>query len=289
PAYVLLPNLLGNKGYFDYFRSEGFRASWKWRYRPADLSLSLGFNSVDQSSLSTNTSYDLLGISDNFRTNPPIDEGHLQSISVTAGYNLDEGYNFGVTGQKSIRFSVEHSSDALGSDFNFTRYTTSATWTFPTFYKRRFLPNMLYLNLQAGTYSGDLPFQKFGTIDASLDGTAPFGVMKALRGRPFEGKQYIGLNVEHNFRTIPFEMLGLHTLVEHNIGFILFGGAAKTWGSHWNPQQIASRGYQPNSTDGMYWEAGASINGIFGLFRLDFATRLDRPAFLVNIGIARLF
>jgi len=289
PYYVIIPNLLGNKGYFDYYRSEGFRIFNKWRYRPADLSLTVGFNSADQTSLPTTSAYDLLGEKSNYRVNPPIDEGHLQSVDLVAGYNLNDGYNFGVTGRKSVRVEVEHSSDALGSDFNFTRYGASLSWSFKTFYQRRLLPNTLDVNLNAGTYSGDLPFQKWGTVDVSLDGTAPFGVMKAARGRPFEGKQYIALNMEHNFRTIPFEILGLRTLVEHNIGLILFGGAAKTWGSDWNRQQITRWGYRPHSSAGMYWEAGASINGLFGLFRLDLATRLDEPAFLVNVSVARLF
>lgn len=289
PYYVIIPNLLGNKGYFDYYRSEGFRAFSKWKYTPADLSLTLGFNSEDHTSLSTHTAYDLLGKSDNFRINPPIDEGHLQSFDIIAGYKLDEGYNFGVTGQKSIRFEVEHSSDALGSDYNFTRYATSLTWFFPTFYKRRFLPNTLYFNLRAGTYSGRLPFQKLGIVDATIGKTAPFGVLKAARGRPYEGNQYVSLNMEHNFRTIPFEALGLDYLVDHNIGLIVFGGAAKTWGPDWTSQKMAAYGYKPNSTNGIHWEAGASINGILGLFRLDFATRLDQPAFLVSAGIARLF
>jgi len=289
PAYVLLPNLFGNRGYFDYYRSEGFRVFSKWQYQPADLSMTVGLNSYDQTSLPVTTAYDLLGNSDNFRINPPINEGHLQSIDLTTGYNLDEGYNFGVTGQKSIRFKIEHSSEALGSDFNFTRYTTDISWSFPTFYKRRFLSNMLYINVRAGTYSGDLPFQKLGIIDASLDGTAPFGVLKTIRGRPYEGEQYLNVNVEHNFRTIPFEMLGLHSLVEHNIGLIIFGGTAKTWGPSWTTQQITKYGYRPHYTDGIHWEAGASINGILGLFRVDFAARLDQPAFLVNIGVARLF
>lgn len=289
PYYVIIPNLLGNKGYFDYYRSEGFRVFSKWRYRPADLSLTVGFNSADHTSLSTTTAYDLLGEKDNYRFNPPIKEGHMQSIDFIAGYNLDEGYNFGVTGRKAIRIEIEHSSKNLGSDFDFSRYSASLSWSFKTFYRRRLLPNTLDINLNAGTYSGDLPFQKWGTIDVSLGGTAPFGVMKAAKGRPFEGKQYLSLNVEHNFRTIPFEILGIRPLVDHNIGLILFGGAAKTWGSDWSRQQIMRWGYSPKNTDGMYWEAGASINGIFGLFRLDFATRLDEPAFLVNVSMARLF
>ena len=285
PYYTIIPNLLGNAGYFDYYRSEGYRAFSNWEL-PSDLSLEFGFSSRDHSSLRTHTAYDIVG-EENFRINPPIEEGRLQAIDVEAGYNLDEGYNFGVTGQRFIRFGIEHSSDELGSDFNYTKYSGHLSWTFPTFYQRRLLANSLDISLRGGTYSGDLPFQKWGLVDAAIGQTAPFGVMKAARNRPYEGEQYLALNLEHNFRTIPFEALGLTALVERNIGLIVFGGAAKTWTP--DREDLQYQFYRPNGTDGMHLEAGASINGILGLFRLDVAARLDEPALLVNISVARLF
>lgn len=287
PYYTIIPNLLGNRGYFDYYRSEGYRAFSKWEF-PRELSLEVGFTSRDHSSLTTNTSYDVLGRTASVRINPPIQVGRLQSIDLAAGFNLDEGYNFGVTALKQIRFELEHSSDALGSDFDFTWYSGRISWSFPTFHKRRLFSNTLDINLKAGTHSGSLPFQKWGSIDAAIGLTAPYGVMKAVRGRPYEGDKYLALNVEHNFRTIPFEALGLQSLVDKNIGIIVFGGAAKTWLSQESAQQT-SAGYVPYLSNGMHWEAGASINGILGLLRLDFAARLDEPAFLVNLSIGRLF
>jgi len=286
--YTIIPNLLGNHGYFDYYRSEGFQILSEWELPRQDLSLKLGFNSYDQSSLSTNTAYDLLG-EDNYRTNPLIDEGRLNSVELTAGYSLGDGYNFGVTGQKYLEFSVEHSAGALGSDFDFSRYQTELNWTFPTFYQRRLLANTLDINIKGGTYSGSLPWQKTGIVDVALGETAPWGALKAARNYPYRGKQYLAVNMEHNFRTIPFEAIGLTPLVEQNIGLIVFGGAAKTWGLDIDSQQLAQRNYIPNTTQGIHWEAGVSLNGILGLFRVDFASRLDQPAFLVNIGVARIF
>lgn len=287
PYFTIIPNLLGDKGYFDYYRSEGYRAFSHWELPTNDLSLEIGFNSEDHQSLSTATAYDLPGSSNNYRFNPAIDEGRLNSINLTTGYELDEAYNFGVTGQKYIRFEIEHSSDALGSDFDFTRYETRLSWSFPTFYQRRLLPNTLDVGLKAGTFSGDLPYQKMGIIDGAIGVLGPYGILRAARDRPYEGEQYIALHAEHNFRTIPFEAIGLQPLVDRNIGFILFGGAARTWGPDDIPAQ--SEPYIPNGTDGVHWEVGASLNGILGLFRVDFATRIDQPAFLVNIGVARLF
>jgi hypothetical protein len=284
PYYTIIPNLLGHKGYFDYYRSEGYRGFTRWELTNNDLSLELGFASKKHSSLPTTTAYDLLAKQNNFRINPPIRQGRMQSVDIIAGYNLNEGYNFGITGRDQIRLAVEHSSDALGSDYDFTRYSGRISWSFPTFYQRRFLANTLDVNLTAGTYSGNLPIQKWGSVDVAIGESAPYGVMKAARNRPYEGDQYIALNLEHNFRTIPFETIGLQPLVERNIGLIIFGGAARTW---LNSSSVPA-GYQPRLTDGIHWEAGASLNGILGLFRVDFAARLDQPAFLVNISVARL-
>ncbi|NIT61590.1 MAG: carboxypeptidase-like regulatory domain-containing protein, partial [Aliifodinibius sp.] len=111
--------------------------------------------------------------------------------------------------------------------------------------------------------------------------------MKTIRNRPYQGQQYLSINVEHNFRTIPFELLGLQPLVNNNIGFIVFAGAAKTW-LH-NDNFLSQSGFQPRQTNGTHWEIGASLNGILGLIRLDLATRIDQPAILVNISLARLF
>ncbi|HLR26838.1 MAG TPA: DUF5686 family protein [Fodinibius sp.] len=288
PYFTIIPNLLGDKGYFDYYRSEGFRLFSKWRIPGEELSLKVGFNSNDHRSLPTTTAYDLLGRKNNYRYNPAINEGRMNTIDLVTGYNLNEAYNFGVTGQKYIHFEVEHSSGALGSDFDFTRYETRLAWSFPTFYKRRFLPNTLNVGLKAGTFSGELPYQKMGIVDGAIGPLGPYGILRALRGRPYEGEQYLALHAEHDFRTIPFEIIGLQPLVERDIGFILFAGAARTWGPSALPPQTADS-YKVHNTQATHLEVGASLNKILGLFRIDFATRIDRPAFLINIGVGRLF
>ncbi|PAU94949.1 hypothetical protein CK503_05635 [Aliifodinibius salipaludis] len=284
--YTIIPNLLGNQGYFDYYRSEGVRFFTGWDL-PQNLSFEMGVNLQNHTSLPTTTAYDILGKSNNFRPNPPIPEGTLKSIDVTTGYNVDEGYNFGATAQKKVQFTVEHSSMALGSNYEFTRYTGFISWSLPTFYQRRFLANTLDFNIKGGTYSGSLPPQKWGIVDGAIGYTAPYGVMKTIRNRPYQGQQYLSINAEHNFRTIPFELIGLQALTDRNISFIIFGGMAKTW-LH-NDNFLSQSGYQPKQTRGTHWEVGASFNGVLGLFRIDLATRIDQPAILLNISVARLF
>ncbi|MFH5885942.1 DUF5686 family protein [Halalkalibaculum sp. DA3122] len=287
--FTTVTNLLGERDYYNYFRSEGYRVFTGLEF-PRDLSAVVGFNSQEHSSLSQNTSYDLLGRSPRLQLNPDVEEGSLRSLDLRAGYNLDQGYNFGVTGIDKIAFSVELSDDMLGSDFNFARYTGSVQWSFPTFYQRRFLSNTLDLNLAAGTFSGRLPLQRLGLLDVSIDHFSPFGTLKTRQQTPYMGEQYLMLNAEHNFRTIPFEALGLQKPVDWNWSLIIFGGAGKTWISDTRKQAILDRtGYLVPETGDPHLEAGISLNGIFGLFRIDLARRLDQPAYLLNISVARIF
>lgn len=291
PTIGSVSNLLGYENYFDYYRDEGMRAFAGVEDDRTDLSVEVGFNSSDHTSLQTESGYDILGRNRTPRINPSVNEGHMNSLELQAGYNLDEEYNFGVVGRKQIAFNIEYSDDVLGSDFDFTRYTAHLDWSFNTFFKRRVFPNTFNISVDGGTFSGSLPLQKMHIVDVAPNRFfTPFEGLKTVRSQPYEGEQYLAVNAEHNFRTVPFELLGLTPLVERNLGIIVFGGAAKTWISNQRMQQITNRtGYVPNITDGVHLEAGTSLNGVFNLFRIDFAARLDEPAFLLGISIARFY
>lgn len=91
---------------------------------------------------------------------------------------------------------------------------------------------------------------------------------------------------EHHFRTLPFEYLGWDSLVTRNIGIIVFGGHGRTWISG---DRLAALAYAPQYVDAFHHEIGASVNGILGLIRVDFAKRLDTPSYEIGVGIARIF
>ena len=290
PVMIMFGNLLGYENYFDYYRNEGYRAFTELNFSGTELSATIGYNSEEHSSLPVTTAYDILGRDRVPRVNPSIPEGRLHSLDIKAGYNLDESYPLGVTGFKRAGIYIEHSDEGLGSDFNFTRYAASIDWNFSTFYKRRLLPNTLDIKMSAGTFSGTLPPQRYGIADVAPGIFSFFGSLKTQRFQPYEGEQFLSVTAEHNFRTVPFEFLGITPLVERELGIIVFGGVAKTWVSESRRQALQSGfGFEPNITNGTHLEAGISLNKVFGLFRIDFAQRLDEPAFLVNIGIARLF
>ena len=288
PTLASISNILGYPNYFDYFREKALMFSGALTDQRTHLGLRVSFKSANQHSLQTRTAYDILGQHRKPRINPAINAGHLNALNFTAGYHLNKGYTFGVIGRKRIALKMEISDPALGSDFTFNRYAAHIDWSFSTFFKRRIFPNTLNISLDAGTFSGRLPLQQMGIVDVAPNIVSPFGALRAARFRPYEGEQFLALNVEHDFRTVPFELLGLNYLVRHNIGLIAFAGAARTWTSAQRKRQIFNRtGYVLNSTNGTHLEAGLSINGLFNLFRVDFAKRIDKPVFLVGVSVTR--
>lgn len=296
--------LLGGDDYFDYLGSERLRLGVE---RPLgflgrDARLRLDLTSERQFSVERTTSYDVLGVEERQPPNPPIPEGVLraQRLMLILG---DEDGPLGLFGAKRrLRVSAERglldrgSTDLFGSsvffgseegrDLSFTRLEASVDYTIKTFLRRRLLANELRLRLTGGTFTGMLPPQRFGIVEASLRPFTSFGALKTLPTRPYEGEQYAALFWAHNFRTAPFEAAGLYGLARRGWGLILHGGHARTWVSD---DTRARLDYVPRVPGGFHHEIGLSLNGVFGLVRLDVSQRLDAPGTVFSIGLAELF
>ena len=280
--------LFGGDDYYDYYRSEGFTVGGGVRIDRLESTLSLGYRDEEHTSLAQTTNYDFLGETTPQRTNPAIDAGTLRAV--TASLVIGDDFNpLGVTGRRRLALSVEHSTTgSLNSDFGYTRYSAVFDWRQNTFYRRRLLPNTLDLRLVAGASSGDLPIQRALTVDASLGVYRPFGALRTRTGFPYAGDEVLALFWEHNFRTVPFEVLGLRSLAQDGYNILVFGGHARTWVDEGRNIRFQSEAFVPE-TDGFHHEIGVSISGLFSILRIDFTKRLDAEGFTVGLGTARLF
>ncbi|MEX2601594.1 MAG: DUF5686 family protein [Balneolaceae bacterium] len=278
-----IPVLLGDIDYFDYYRNEKLYGGLEFRRLLPLTDLSLTFNRELHSSFEPGTemNYSLTGWHKERRLNPVIEEGTLHSLKMELAVNVATS-NYGITGNREFSLSTEWSDDALGSDFSFTRLDAALNWNLNTFYPRRLFANTLDLHLSAGTSFGELPLQRFGAVDGSLSSFTPFGTLKTRHGRPYEGNRYWMAAAEHNFRTIPFELLGLRPLVEKGWGVILFGGAGYTKADGNYPAGLMV-------TDGIHSEVGVSLNSIFGILRIDVAKRIDAPGTFIGFSLPRYF
>lgn len=281
--------LVGEPDYFDYYEREGGYAEVGAYVRRLRTRLTLFGVAERHRAVAQTTSYDLLGQAPQ-RLNPAIPEGDMRSLGaeVTVG-RIDDGVEAALTGQRGVRLRVEGSDGALGSDFAFVRAEAVAALRVPTFLRRRLIPNTLDLRLAGGLHSGELPPQRFFGIDGTVLGWAPVGVFRSLRGQPVEGDRYVAAAWEHDFRSVPFELLGLEALAVRNISLSVHGAHGRVWLDGFDPEGLIL--LPPfRFTDGWVHELGVSLHGGFFLpVRLDLTYRFDDPGLFVSFGVARLF
>jgi len=280
----------GSIDYFDYYRSDGI--SWKTRYKKPRSRSNWEFTARNElhSSLDKVTDYSILNSSTLQRPNPAIVEGWMRSVSLMYVHG-DDLIPFAIMGQNRVELLIELSdSDILASDYDFTRVHVAIDRRFPTFYKRRFLPNTLEVRLVAGTSIGDLPLQRFGIVDVAPGYYKPYGALKTLKDHPYEGEHYVAMHWEHNFRTIPFEALGMMWFAKKGWSILAYGSHTKTVIASDRLEILRNRpDYVLSYNHGSHHELGVALNGIFGLGRVNLTKRLDKPGLTLGFGVARYF
>ena len=283
-SYSLLINsaqsLLGLDDYFDWYWREGLRSRLRL-WLPGRTALEVALRDEDHSSLAETTRFNLLGRDWQPRPNPPVEAGRLRSLE--ARFERGGPYRpFGIRANRRAEVRVEHAG-LLGGDFSFTRLHLALDGQFPTFLRRRWRPNTLDLRLVAGYAFGRLPPQRFGALEAGLLPFSPFGAFRSVRGHPHEGEHYAALYWEHDFRSAPFELLGLWGLAMRGAGLVVHGASGRTW---IDAERRAGLGYEPRYQDGFRHEAGVSLV-LFHLLRLDLTRRLDGAGWCAGASLAR--
>lgn len=278
--------LFGYRDYFDYYRNRKWQLNVSYGFSQINSRLSIALHDENHHNLQKSTDFNILGRDITQRENPAIPEGRLRSLEFK--FNTDEDYiPFGIVGQNHWQILVEYSNpDMFNSEFDFLRLEAQLDLRIFTFLRRRLLPNTFDIHLIAGNSDGTLPPQRFGIVDGTLQIFGPYGSMRSLIGKPYEGEKYAGVFWEHNFRTVPLEILGLRSLARRNIGVIVYGASSKSWVSE---ETLQSLSFIPIYPDKFHHEIGIAINGLLDLFRIDFTQRLDKSEFYVGISFARLF
>jgi hypothetical protein len=276
-------SLMGAQDYFDYYRNERLRVGLELNGLALGSTLRVQGNFENHSSFAQQavSNYSLSGWHDARRPNTEFDNGRLHSISGSISRSMSSR-NLGFAGNNGFEVSGEWAGNRLGSDFSFLKAAATVELSFPTFYKRRLFPNTIDIKISGGNSWGSPPLQKLGSIDGTLSYFTPFGSLKTRRNLPYIGDRYWVVTAEHNFRTIPFEVIGFRSLVERGWGIILFGGAGSANSSRVLPANLLESG-------AIHTEAGASLNSLFGILRIDFAVRLDKPGTFIGISIPRYF
>ncbi len=277
----------GRDDYHDYYRSVHRGVHFEYTPRKPNTTFSLRYVAERHTSLDKATDFAIFDRNGSKRPNPPITEGRLRSLAFSVKYGDRDSVPFGLGPVRRASVDMETASPrTLGGDFSFTRYSCRLDWRFDTFFRRRLMPNALDIRIVGGYMTGDAIPQRFGILDGTLGMFDPFGTFRTLRNLPIEGPRYAAVFWEHNFRTVPFEMVGLRWLARKGIGVIVHGASGRTWISR---SDLAELGYTPRYQDGVRSEIGVSLNGIFGLLRVDATKRIDANGMFAGVGLARLF
>jgi hypothetical protein len=286
PLLGSFPPFFGREDYFDYYRREGLLVDLGYKFSELRSRISVGFLSEKHLSLEKTTDYNLFNTGFVQRENPAINDGTMHSIIFKVRYG-DNYIPFGAIGQKRALLTIETSQpDLITTDYSFTMYTLSLDWRFTTFLSRRLFPNALDFHISTGTSTGELPLQRFGIVDGSFEAVSPYASLRTRKQRPYEGEHFFAIYWEHNFRTVPFELINLDFAVDHGIGIIVYGSHGRSWISD---ERLSHLSFPPAYTNKFHNELGFSINNIFSILRMDTSYRIDNNLFYVGVSLARFF
>jgi len=283
--------LFGEPDFYDYYGNERLRVGLAGAVPEIDLDAQFQYRNERHLSVTEVSDYNVLGRSTFFGRatqqppNPPINEGQLRSLALSLTWG-DDPPLLGVFPLNRVKVAVEHTGDWLQSDFAYTRGELTVDGHLDTFFRRRVLPMSLDLRIVAGGALGTLPLQRFGVVEASPLPYTPFGTLRTLDDRPYQGREHAALFWEHNLRTVPFELLGLYGLADRHVELLLHGGHARTWID--GGAALRRQGTVLRTTDGVHHELGLSVNGLFrDLLRVDVTARLNRPAYSIGVSLLR--
>lgn len=267
--------LLGKNDYFDYYRRAGIFITGGHRLRWQSATVTTTYVHEKHSPLIGNISYDLLGSRVPQRPNVWISEGDMRTI--TFAFRVGRNQRLKLGPSRYFESSMEVSVPS--SDYSFRRYHISVGGRINTFLQRRLLPAALDYGIAMGMASNGgrtLPPQRSFIIEGSTTAYHWTGALHTLYGLPYQGNRFFFGHWEHNFRTLPFERLGWHSLVRGGYSILLFGGHA-----------FIQR--RPQNQWTHHNEFGLSLSGLFGIMRLNFAYRIGGSRITPSVSVARFF
>ncbi|NBB87147.1 MAG: carboxypeptidase-like regulatory domain-containing protein [Bacteroidetes bacterium] len=292
PRYGRILNTLwavnGLADYFDYLGAERVRVTLHHRLRSINSRVQVSYRGERQFSVAKGTDFDVWGQRMSFRDNPSIDDGTLHALTARWTWGTVE-VPVAVGAQQGAALEVTHAAPDLGSDFSYTRLAGEAVFRVPTFYQRRLVPNTLDIRVEgSATVGGRTPVQALTHLEVAMLPYTPFGGLRTTHGTPYRGEHHAGVFWEHNFRSVPFEAIGLER--GRDVALIIHGGHGRTWTGSDRQAQLAASAPGLRTMTQWHHEVGLSLSGgASQVLRLDLSARLDRPGWSLGVSAARLF
>jgi hypothetical protein len=253
--------LLGFSDYYNYYRSQygsfGFTNKIIW-----DNLFSIKYVYEEEKSLSSFKYQSIFNSNRIVNLNPAIMEGKDNRIS----FNLSLGRDPQSLHEKvydGIIAQFDLSKPVLGSNFNYEKIRFITQFSFNTFYGELFSAPYLLIGLEGGAVFGNYAIQHLITPNTALNIYSPFLTFKGLSPYEYAGNKFIAFHTEHNWRTIPFQSVGLTFLADYSIDVITGFSILNIWNE--TPY------FKINSNEQSYWEVYIGFGRILGLGRIDFS------------------
>ncbi|WP_412067172.1 DUF5686 family protein [Rubrivirga sp. IMCC43871] len=279
-----LTALAGGDDYYDYVDRTGGSVWAGWWGQEAPYPVVSGWLRADEYDPSeVTTTFSLTGDLDR-PTVSAVPEGVIRAgAQVRVGSWLD-ALRASVTGQRAASAWAEVGRSTEGSPSivsDYVRAGAEVRWSAPTMLRRRLLPPTLHLVLAVGASRGDLPATQASGLDGAHAGVAPFGTLRARAGQSLV-REFALVAWEHDFRSVPFELLGWRGASPLGLSLMVHGAHA------WASAAHGALGVEPSV---VHHEVGASLGlGYTVPLRVDVTYRLtDDPGVVPGVGLTRVF
>ncbi len=213
------------------------------------------------------------------RPNPQINYGFDRKIELSLQYK-DSPMELQIIPESGFLTDIELSNYNFKSDFNYVKVFFAGQFKTKTFYNELFVSPYLLINVEAGYISGSYGIQHIFSPVVSMGFYSPVTSFRGLIPYSYAGDKMLALHIEHNWRTIIFQALGLDFLTDRDIDIITGASAMRI---------INDSNYFPSiSQHKPYWEVYAGTSRILGLLRLDFGYNSFKD-FTLTLSTAAIF
>ena len=270
--------LLGYEDYYNFYLASGFRIGI-FKSSNSDFSANLDYISERESSLKENRYLSIINPRRKVRLNPVINEGFDRKIRLS----LNVGQSplaVQILPSDGLTAEAEFSHPVLKSDFKYFKILFAGQLRMNTLYRELFLSPYLQINLEAEYIGGNYGIQQILSPISAMGFCSQVAAFKGLRPYRFAGDKLVAVQIEHNWRTVFFQALGLNFLTNSDLDLITGASVLRIFnGTHYLTQLTQTK---------PYWEVFAGISRIFGLVNLEFCYNSFKKV-SATLSVAPLF
>lgn len=296
---ITFVSFLAGNDYGDYFYNQGgeFTLGYGWGQKAYIRKLKFVrpnfiefFGRIENhKTAQTNTNFSLFNWNNIFRENPPSINDNFNTVGFKLNLNYSREKEISNLG---FYFEGEYSDKLWNSSQNYSRYYGEAI------FETRTLPLWkLKLRLSGAYSNGNVPFQKYFSLETATAGLTAPGAMRTLAPKEYYGSRFAAINFEHNFGEIFPGLFRIPNIASFGLEFILIANTAWSDFTQSEINRNSATNYPFNFTanngdllsDQLFTELGLGLNRLFILFRFDFMVRVsqgDGPQFRVTLSRA---